>query len=408
MGKGHHRDSRGTVNHRDTETQSIDVKNHQEKGKKKYYVRTHERDSNKVIRCWVPSIAFVKSLFDFPTPEHKDLVKKIPFSWCLRDFVVNIFSLCLCASVVHLFFHRMAQHFVVFVFLIISTTLASGADRPRVVASILPVHSLVAGVMEGAGTPALIVKGIGSAHLHTLRPSGARALERADLVFWVGPTLETFLEKPLKSLSGKASVVALVETPGLELLRSRKGGLWTRAGKADHAGERNVDPHIWLDPANAKKMVAAIRSALVRKDPLGGDIYRANARRLVHRLDALARDLEGLIAPVREVPYLVYHDGFQYFERRFGLNALGSVTASPERKPGPRRVRKIRELIEGGRVACVFGGPRIPFIAILTEGSGTRSATLDPLGTGLTPGPDQYFAMMRANGASLVRCLSGG
>ncbi len=287
-------------------------------------------------------------------------------------------------------------------------TLATGADRPRVVASILPVHSLVAGVMEGAGTPALIVKGTGSAHLYTLRPSGARALERADLVFWVGPTLETFLEKPLKSLSGKASVVALMETPGLELLRSRGGGFWTRAGKADDAGVRNVDPHIWLDPANAKKMVAAIRSALVRKDPLGGDIYRANARRLIHRLDALARDLEGLIAPVREVPYLVYHDGFQYFERRFGLNALGSVTASPERKPGPRRVRKIRELIEGGRVACVFGEPRIPFIAILTEGSGTRSATLDPLGPGLTPGPDQYFAMMRANGASLVRCLSGG
>lgn len=289
------------------------------------------------------------------------------------------------------------------------TTLATGADRPRVVASILPVHSLVAGVMEGAGTPALIVKGTGSAHLYTLRPSGARALERADLVFWVGPTLETFLEKPLKSLSGKASVVALVETPGLELLRPRGGGFWANGGKAraDHAGERNVDPHIWLDPANAKKMVAAIRSALVRKDPLGGDIYRANARRLIHRLDRLARDLEGLIAPVREVPYLVYHDGFQYFERRFGLNALGSVTASPERKPGPRRVRKIRELIERGRVACVFGGPRIPFIAILIEGSRALSATLDALGTGLTPGPDQYFAMMRANGFSLVRCLSG-
>lgn len=301
----------------------------------------------------------------------------------------------------------MARYFVVFVFLIISTASAAGAERPRVVASILPVQSLVAGVMEGAGAPALIVKGTRSPHGYALRPSEARALRQADLVFWVGPTLETFLEKPLESLSGKASVVTLMEAPGLELLRSRKGGLWTRAGKADDAGVRNVDPHIWLDPANAKIMVAAIRDALTRKDPLRGDIYRANARRLVHRLDALGRDLAGLIAPVREVPYLVYHDGFQYFERRFGLNALGSVTASPERKPGPRRVRKIRRLIERGEVACVFGRSRIPFIAILIEGSRVRSATLDPLGAGLAPGQDQYFAMMRANGFSLVRCLSG-
>lgn len=285
---------------------------------------------------------------------------------------------------------------------------ALAADRPRVVASIAPVHSLVAGVMEGAGAPTLIVKGVASPHVFALRPSDARALQRADLVFWIGPALEAFLEAPLKSLSGEAAIVTLIETPGLELLKPRKGGLWEGEGEAhaDHAGERNVDPHIWLDPANAKKMVAAIASALVRKDPANGAIYRANARRLSERLDGLSRELDALLAPVRALPYLVYHDGFQYFERRFGLNALGSVSASPERPPGPRRVREIRQMTEQGRVRCIFGEPGSPsrLIPVLIEGTAVRSAALDPLGIGVRAGPDQYFAMMRANGVSLVRC----
>ena len=302
--------------------------------------------------------------------------------------------------------------------IIVAALVTAGASAPRlaaeaplVVASIPPLHSLASGVMAGVGTPALIVRGAASAHHRALRPSEARALHRAEIVIWIGEALEAFLAKPIQSLAGKASIVTMLETPGMRLLAPRKAGLWAGDGAPpdQRAEPGNADPHIWLDPENAKIMVGAIGAALAAKDPANGARYGANVRALQRRLDALAAELRAQLEPVSGVPYLVYHDGFQYFEKRFGLIARGAVASAPERKPGPRRMLRLRAPIEAGRIGCIFADPGTPasLIHVLTARTGVGSAVLDPLGAGLAPGPDLYFTLMRANARAFVRCLSG-
>ena len=261
----------------------------------------------------------------------------------------------------------------------------AGEPAPRVVVSIAPLHSLIAGVMAGVAAPTLLVPGGASPHGGALRPSDARALQAADVVFWVGPGLERFLEKPLATLTGRARVIALAEMLGLD----------------------EADPHVWLDPANARAMVETAATVLAEADPGNADAYRANAARLRARLDALDRDLAARLAPVRDVPYLVFHDAYRHFEARYGLTRVGAVARNPEIPPGARRLSHIRRLISESGVACLFTEPRSPpaLARAVTGGAPVRIAVLDPLGAALAPGPEAYFALMRALADDLAACL---
>ena len=298
------------------------------------------------------------------------------------------------------------------------------AEPPKVVASIAPVHSLVSGVMKGLGTPKLLLKGGASPHTYALRPSDAKALQSAHLVFWIGEDLERFLIKPLKTLGRKARKVALIEAEGGKVLNIRKGGVWNKHddghghehGKSESTeshGKRQEhgdhDPHIWLDPRNAKAMVAAIVTALIKADRGNAATYRANGARLNRRLDALDRETTAVLAPVRRVPFVVFHDAYQYFERRYGLAAAGSLTLDPGRTPGARRLSEIRKTIRARHARCVFAEPQFQpgLVATTIEGTGARAATLDPLGARITPSENAYFTLMRRLSASLTACLKG-
>jgi zinc transport system substrate-binding protein len=322
---------------------------------------------------------------------------------------------------------------------------AEADEAPAVVASIKPVHSLVAGVMEGLGKPVLLVQGAGSEHSYSLRPSQARALDQADVVFWIGETMETFLIKPLQALSVNAKVVALWETPGLTLLPTREGGMWEEhdhgdehadgdadRGEAEHAeaheeagghaeahededeqdheGEHahgETDMHIWLDPSNAKVLVAAIATALSDADPRNAATYQTNAGRLDQRLDELDRSLQDRLATVAERPYVVFHDAYQYFEHRYGVRAVGAITINPTLRPGAQRLGEIRERLEHLDAACVFAEPQFEpaLVDTLIEGTSAGKGVLDPLGAALEDGPDQYFGLMHDLADSLVECL---
>ena len=288
---------------------------------------------------------------------------------------------------------------------------AQEAAAPRVVASIVPVHSLAAGVMEGIGTPFLIVRGYGSPHTYQMRPSEAAALGGADIVFWIGEMLETFLVRPLDSLGADAHRVALIDAPGLRLLAARAGGAWE--GETDGHGEEpsgraRVDPHIWLSPDNAGAMVRAIASALSARDPGRTAAYRANRDRLIARIERLAGELEARLASVREVPFVVFHDSYRYLEDRFGLNAVGSITVSLERPPGARRLRALRATMRAAGAKCVFSEPQFesPLVAAVIEGTGAARATLDPLGGSVEPGAGAYFEIMDSLAAAMIDCLS--
>jgi zinc transport system substrate-binding protein len=324
--------------------------------------------------------------------------------------------------------------------LLVTDARSTGAAQIDVVASIKPVHSLVAGVMQGVGEPALLVKGTGSEHSYSLRPSEARALEQAAVVFWVGETMETFLVKPLRALAGNATVIEAWEVPGLTLLATREGGMWEEHEHRDehadadadhsrpqpvgqHEGEREhaepdheeagepargeTDMHIWLDPANAKVLVAAIARVLGEADPDNASTYLANAGRLHEQLDELDRSLADRLATVAERPYVVFHDAYQYFEQRYGVRAVGAITINPTVRPSAQRLAGIQGRLHELEAACVFAEPQFEpaLVDILIEGTNASKGVLDPLGAALDAGPDQYFRLMSELADSLVNCL---
>jgi len=300
--------------------------------------------------------------------------------------------------------------------LILAVFVAGGANAetsPKVVASIAPIHSLVASVMEGVGEPELIVKGGGSPHSYSLRPSEARALQDADLVVWVGESMETFLAKSIPILAPGARVLELSSAPGVTVLPLREGGAWEAHDHEeddhdDDGDHQHIDGHIWLDPDNAKAIIAAVVEQLSDMDPAHAENYEANGARASGEIEALSADMAQRIAPVAGEPYVVFHDAYQYFERHFGTHAVGSVTISPEKQPGAARIAAIRDRLTSDGVVCVFREPQFSprVIETIVEGTGVRIGVLDPLGAAITPGPQLYPTLMSALATDLVACLA--
>lgn len=298
------------------------------------------------------------------------------------------------------------------------TTTAMAA--PNVVASIKPVHSLVAAVMAGVGEPALIVRGSASPHTYALKPSDAGALESADIVFWTGHGMELFLAGALETLATEATVVELAESPGITLLPVREGGAFeahAHDGEAhgeeehDHEGHDHEhgegDMHFWLDPENAKLMVTQIATTLAEADPENATAYQANAEAELVKLDELEAELAATLAPVADKPFIVFHDAYQYFEARFGLNLAGSVTVTPDVMPGAARIDELKAKVAELGATCVFAEPNFEptIIAAITEASAAKSGVLDPEGGALTEGVDLYPTLLRGLATSLVDCL---
>lgn len=315
--------------------------------------------------------------------------------------------------------------------LIASGISAARAETPNVVVSIKPIHSLVAAIMQGVGEPALIVDGAASPHTYSLKPSNAAALQDAGVVFWVGHGLEAFLEKPLEALGGKAAVVELDDAPGLEKLPFREGGPFeahdhgdeeghdhaheageahAHSGESGHEGHEHgtFDMHLWLSPQNARAIAAEVAKVLSEKDPANAETYGKNLSSLEGKLEALDKEIAETVAPVKEKPFIVFHDAYQYFEHHYGLHAAGSITVSPENLPGAERLTQIRDKVKSLGATCVFAEPQFEpkLINVVIEGTPAKSGTLDPEAATLEPGPDLYFTLMRGLATSLRDCLS--
>lgn len=296
-------------------------------------------------------------------------------------------------------------------------TVAAHADVPRVVVTIKPIHALVAAVMGELGSPTLIVKGAASPHSYSLRPSDAGAIEAADVIFWTGHDLEVFLADALTTLAPRATVVELGDVPGLDLLPARAGGMFEpheEEGEAHHHGDEAhdhgagaYDMHMFLDPANAKVMVTAIAETLGAADPANAATYVANAEAENAALDRLAEDIAARLAPLRERPFVVFHDAYQYFERRFGLTVAGSITVSPDTMPGADRIASVRDRLRSLGATCVFAEPQFDprIVDVLIEGTPTSKGVLDPEGANLAEGPGLYAALLTGLADSIVGCL---
>lgn len=273
----------------------------------------------------------------------------------------------------------------------------------KVVTSIRPVQALVYAVMDEIGVPEVMLPPGISPHSFSLKPSQAEMLQEADIVFWVGPALETSLEGPLKQLSADARVVSLLDAPGLDLLH------YDTDGGDDHDGHDHgaVDPHVWLSPKNAQVLVDFIAQELTRLVPGNADIYAQNAKVAKNRIKVLARQMEKLIAPVKDVPYMVQHDGYGYLARDFGLTQVGHLQTLPGREPGARHVSEVAKAIRDKGVVCLFHEPQFtPAMAQrLKAETGVRLAELDPMGGGLELSPTLSVRIVQQVVLAMGTCL---
>ena len=343
---------------------------------------------------------------------------------------------------------------------ILSTSATLAHADVKVVASIKPVHSLVAAVMQGVGAPDLLVDGAGSPHTYSLKPSQAKQLQEADVVFWMSHDLEAFLEQAIESIATGATSVPLMDSHGLIKLNFREGGAFESHAHDDHDdhddhghgnkqddhghdehghddkhddhddhddhghdehkdndhghddhddhGHDEFDPHVWLDPVNAKALVHEIEEVLVEADPGHADLYEANAQNVMKQLDNLVAEVNAELEPVKGRGYVVFHDAYQYFESRFGVSAVGSITVSPEVLPGAERVSELQEKVRDLDATCVFSEPQFEpkLVATVTENTNAGTGVLDPLGASIKDGSELYFTLIRNMAKSLKDCLT--
>jgi zinc transport system substrate-binding protein len=286
------------------------------------------------------------------------------------------------------------------------------AAAPRVVASILPVHGIVSAVMADVGAPELLLSGRRSEHAASFTPAQLAALGEADLVFIVGRGLEA----KLAQLSGSEAVngrtfVALADAAGVGRLLIREGGAFEPHSHEKHKEDdpATFDPHVWLDPENAKAMAWAAAVDLSRADPAHGAAYAANARAFAATLDRTSAAIAAELAPVRHKPFIVFHDAYRYFEARFGLTAAGSITDVAAAAPSARRLQEIRERLTAAGAVCVFGEPQFDdrYVGTVVEGTQARTGVLDGLGADLEPGAHAYPQLLRNLSAAFRECLEG-
>ena len=299
-------------------------------------------------------------------------------------------------------------------------TIFSSANADiKVVASIKPIHSLVSYLMDGVGKPDLIVDGYASPHGFAMKPSHAKMLQNADLIFWVGEGLENFLEKPLKSIAKKAEKIELMETKGLKKLEFRERNIFEEHGHDehkehghkedkhdDHHGHAHgeYDPHIWLDPINAKAILSEMAEHLIEKDPNNATTYKANLKKAHNALDNLTKKVKSELK--KDFKSIVFHDAYQYFEKRFDVNVLGAFTVNTDVLPGAEQLAEIREIIEHEKVTCVFSEPQFnpDIIKAVAKDMKINTGVIDPLGATLNPGKDLYFDLIRNMYASFKGC----
>ena len=298
----------------------------------------------------------------------------------------------------------------------------------KVVTSIKPIHSLASYLMDGVAKPDLIVDGYASPHGFALKPSHAKMLQNADIIFWVGEDLENFLEKPLKSIAKKAEKIELMEIKDLTLLKFRERNIFEEHDHGqkeddhddhdhdkkekehghddehkedshdDHGHEGHAhgvyDPHIWLDPMNAKVILSEMAEHLIENDQENEAKYKANLKKAHKNLDKLTKKVKSELN--KDFKSIVFHDAYQYFEKRFGINILGAFTVNTDVMPGAEQLAEIREIIEHDKVSCIFSEPQFnpDIIKAVAKDTNVATGVIDPLGATLNPGKDLYFDLM--------------
>ena len=313
------------------------------------------------------------------------------------------------------------------------------ADTPNVAVDIAPIHSLVSRVMAGVGAPKLIIQPGASPHEYRLRPSEAKALQDAILVFWMGEGLTPWMENAVETLSQNAKVITLLEASETKLLKFREGALFEEHDhdehdkkddhddhddhdkkddhddhdghddhdKKDDHGHGAHDPHAWLSIENAKTWLNLIAAELSLADPENAGTYFGNAAAGRSEIDDLITEINGILDPVRGKSFVVFHDAYQYFENSFNFSAAGAISLSDASDPSPSRVAEIHERVKNQNVSCVLAEPQFNpgIVDTVLAGTDAKTGVIDPLGFKLEPGPELYIQLIRKMAKTITDCL---
>ena len=294
----------------------------------------------------------------------------------------------------------------------------------KVVTSIKPIHSLVSYIMDGVGSPDLIVDGYNSPHGFSLKPSHAKMLQEADIVIYVGEGVEEFLEKPLESIANNAVKFELLSQSGIKKLKFRERNIFEGHddhddhdhdkkakkdddhddhGHDDH-GHGEFDPHIWLDPMNAKIIVKKVTNQLSKLDKENSSVYKSNSKKALKEIDQLIKEVKSDIN--KDAKVVVFHDAYQYFEKRFKVNIIGALTVNTDVLPGAEQLAEIREVIEHEKVTCVLSEPQFnpDIVETIAKDTNINMGVLDPLGATLDKGKTLYFDLINNISSSLKNC----
>ncbi|MEN8834346.1 zinc ABC transporter substrate-binding protein [Pacificibacter sp.] len=329
------------------------------------------------------------------------------------------------------------------------------ADVPTVATDIAPVHSLAAQVMAGVGAPTVLMKQDASPHDYALRPSDAKNLQDADVVFWIGDGLTPWLGDAITTLSPDALSVSFLESAVTQQIEFREGLTFEdhdhdehahddehedhddhahedehehehegdhaegheheghddhdeHEGHDDHEGHDHsgVDPHAWLDPENAIAWLGLIAQTLSELDPANANTYAANAARSAANLATLTGDLKDQLSDDQGAKFVVFHDAYHYFEARFGLSAMGAISLGDAAAPSPARISKLQDMIKDKGVDCVLSEPQFNagLVRTLLAGTPAHSGVIDPLGQGLEMGADFYGKLIQGVADSFDAC----
>ena len=326
----------------------------------------------------------------------------------------------------------MNKLFTIITLLFISNTSVFATETKGVITTIQPINALVNAVIGNTGGSTSLIPSEVSPHEFKLKPSNVKTLQDGNIIFYISNHLESSITKVFKNLPKNIKIVNLMEETGVNHLAIRDNEEWERhdhhddhdkhakkddhhddhdkhAKKDDHHDdhEKEDDVHIWLDPDNAIKIIQKVNKELSLLFPENSQIYNKNATNIINKITELKSELKEELLSIKDKPYIVFHDAYQYFEKVFGLNAVGSIALEDDVATSPKQISYIRNKIIKSNVSCVFQEPQFDskLVKTVVEGTDAKIGTLDPLGVDIANKKDFYLQLIRNMSKSLKECL---
>ena len=299
-------------------------------------------------------------------------------------------------------------------------TAAQSADA-AVVTSLKPLGFIASAIADGVTETQVLLPDGASEHDYSLRPSDAKRLQNADLVVWIGPEMEAFMDKSTQSIPD-AKKVTIAQLDGVKPLLMKGADDddddHAAEGEHDHAHAEKGDAHhhhgdynmhLWLSPEIARLSAVAIHDKLVELMPQSRARLDANLKDFEANLATTDKQVANELASVKGKGYFVFHDAYGYYEKHYGLTPLGHFTVNPEIQPGAQRLHQIRTQLVEQKATCVFAEPqfRPAVVESVARGTTVRMGTLDPLGTNIQLSKESYPAFLTQLATQYASCLKG-